>query len=97
MDWTSGKTGTSRRQRGHEAATESERRDQNETLCSFTVTQDPDGTRRIVVTGEADLSVADRLRALLAGALAGATGPVLVDCAGLRYLDSSGIRELLRA
>ena len=66
-------------------------------LCTFKVTVESDGTQRIVVLGEADLSVAPEFGATLLGALQARTGRVLVDCAGLQYLDSSGIRELLRA
>jgi anti-sigma B factor antagonist len=76
---------------------DTEPREENEGLCTFKVIVERDGTQRIVALGEADLSVAEELGTTMFRALDARTGPVLVDCAGLRYLDSSGIRELLRA
>jgi anti-anti-sigma factor len=69
----------------------------DDALCTFKITVEADGTQRVFVIGEADLSVAEAFGATLLGALEARTGPVLVDCEALHYLDSSGIRELLRA
>ncbi len=54
------------------------------------------GTRIIFLAGELDMSQTGRLRATLDDALE--TGDhVLVNLSGLRTVDSTGIRELLRA
>ena len=66
-------------------------------MGTFTLVADVDGTQRVVACGEADLSVAPALGATLERALATAKRSVIVDCTKLRYLDSSTIRELLRA
>ncbi|MEV7617430.1 STAS domain-containing protein [Streptomyces sp. NPDC089799] len=52
----------------------------------------------VALSGELDYDTADPLRAALEGALAGA-GPtrLVVDCAGLRFCDSTGLNVLLRA
>ena len=66
-------------------------------MCTFTLISEADGTQRVVANGEADLSVARVLGSTLERALATAPRSVIVDCTKLRYLDSSAIRELLRA
>lgn len=51
----------------------------------------------VVVTGEIDLSVADRFAAGLGPDEPGGGRPVLVDMTGVKFIDSSGIRVLLTA
>jgi anti-sigma B factor antagonist len=56
-----------------------------------------DGIVVILVAGEVDLTVSDRLeRVLVDAARATATGPLVVDLQLLRFLDSSGVQALLR-
>ena len=56
----------------------------------------PRDARVIFLVGELDLSFTGRLRAMLDEALA-SSDQVRVNVSGLRTLDSSGIRELLRS
>ena len=56
----------------------------------------PEGVRVVALTGNVDLSLVRRLRAVLAQALAGGD-EVRIDLSELRAIDSAGIRELLRA
>lgn len=51
----------------------------------------------IVLSGEADLTSADRLRALVDRQLSTGARSLTIDVSGLRYADSASIRELLRA
>jgi anti-anti-sigma factor len=51
----------------------------------------------IVLAGEADLTCADRLGALITGQLAGGTRQLTVDVSGLRFADSASIRTLVLA
>ena len=53
------------------------------------------GRSVLVVSGEVDLSVADRLAAELGELLA--AGDAVVDLSAVGFIDSSGVRELLRA
>lgn len=53
-------------------------------------------TRIIFLTGALDMTLTGRLRATLDEALE-TSDDVLVNVAGLRTVDSTGIRELLRA
>jgi anti-sigma B factor antagonist len=48
----------------------------------------------VVVTGEIDLSNADRLDEAIAGCRGAAQEPVAVDLSGASYLDSAGLRVL---
>jgi anti-sigma B factor antagonist len=48
------------------------------------------------VAGELDISNADQLAAVLVPAAEGG-GRVVLDCSELRFVDSSGIRVLIRA
>lgn len=52
-----------------------------------------DGVRVVTLAGEVDLSC----RQAIAGALAPAGMPVLVDLAGVTFIDSSGLAALLAA
>ena len=49
------------------------------------------------VTGEADVSCADRLRSELDAALAEKPAKLVVDLSGLSYIDSTGIGTLVAA
>lgn len=51
----------------------------------------------IVLAGEADLTCADRLDALITGQLAGGTRQLTIDVSGLRFADSASIRTLVLA
>lgn len=52
----------------------------------------------VVLSGEVDLSVEKQFRAMLDEALRGQPPPVVVvDLAGVRFLDCAGVRVLLRA
>jgi anti-sigma B factor antagonist len=51
----------------------------------------------IVLAGEADLTCAGQLDALIAGQLAGGTRQLTVDVSGLRFADSASIRTLVLA
>jgi anti-anti-sigma factor len=51
----------------------------------------------IVLAGEADLTCAERLGALITGQLAGGTRQLTIDVSGLRFADSASIRTLVLA
>jgi anti-sigma B factor antagonist len=51
----------------------------------------------VTVSGELDLASAPELEAVFEGTDASASDRVLVDLAGVSFLDSSGIRALVRA
>jgi anti-anti-sigma factor len=51
----------------------------------------------IMLTGEADLTSADKLSELLARQLAGGTRQLTIDVSGLRFADSASIRALVLA
>jgi anti-anti-sigma factor len=67
-------------------------------LVPFRVVEsrDPDGVLRIALIGELDLAVADQLSVRLEQ-LSGDGIPVRVDLSRLAFIDSSGIRTLLKA
>jgi anti-sigma B factor antagonist len=50
-----------------------------------------------MLTGEADLTSADKLSELLARQLAGGTRQLTIDVSGLRFADSASIRALVLA
>src|SRR5213082_1992154 len=56
-----------------------------------------DGEGRLVLTGELDLSSAPRLAERLHELEAGGPGLIVIDLRELRYMDSSGLRELFSA
>lgn len=58
--------------------------------------RDGDGMLRLVLVGELDLAVADDVRARL-HELKLADQPVRLDLSELEFIDTSGIRTLLRA
>jgi anti-sigma B factor antagonist len=51
----------------------------------------------IVLAGEADLTCAEELGALIAGQLAGGIRQLTIDVSGLRFADSASIRTLVLA
>lgn len=51
----------------------------------------------IVLSGEADLASAGRLRELINNQLRGGIRQLTIDVSGLRYADSASVRELLLA
>jgi anti-sigma B factor antagonist len=51
----------------------------------------------IVLAGEADLTCAERLDALITGQLADGTRQLTIDVSGLRFADSASIRTLVLA
>ena len=51
----------------------------------------------ITVSGEADLTCAEQLGALIAGQLAGGTRQLTIDMSGLRFADSASVRTLALA
>lgn len=51
----------------------------------------------IVLAGEADLTSAEQLEALVAGQLAEGTRQVTIDVSGLRFADTASIRTLVLA
>ena len=55
------------------------------------------GDQVLRVVGEIDLAVAGRFAQELDGLLADGAGNGLVDLASVGFIDSSGVRELLRA
>lgn len=57
--------------------------------------QKNEGTTRLLVAGEADVSCADRLRAELDAALAAQPTELVVDLSELSYIDSTGIGALV--
>jgi anti-sigma B factor antagonist len=67
-----------------------------------TLGRDPDGTPVVVLAGQLDLATADRAEDVFAG-LAAETSPdrdraaVVVDMSELTFMDSTGLRVLLRA
>ncbi|GBQ02328.1 STAS domain-containing protein [Streptomyces spongiicola] len=66
----------------------------------FTVEVRPGPEAGIVVvevTGELDHDTAEPLRSVLGNAVAGGARRIVVDCAELRFCDSTGLNVLLRA
>lgn len=56
-----------------------------------------DGSARVVVAGDLDISTAPQLHVLLDEVIAKGRGEVHLDVAGLRFCAAAGISELLRA
>jgi anti-sigma B factor antagonist len=57
---------------------------------------EPDGTTVIHVSGEVDLETHLALEAAIVRAVRNGGGPVVVDLAAVQFLDSSGVRALLK-
>jgi anti-sigma B factor antagonist len=55
------------------------------------------GRPALVVSGEIDLSVAGRFAQELGNLVGDTDGKGLVDLSGVAFIDSSGVRELLKA
>jgi stage II sporulation protein AA (anti-sigma F factor antagonist) len=55
-----------------------------------------DGRVLVTVAGEVDLAAADSLRSELEQHISGAD-TVVVDCAGITFIDSTGLRTLIEA
>ena len=53
--------------------------------------------RRVIVVGEVDLASAGGLDHELDRRLGDGSGTVVVDCAGITFIDSSGLRTLIEA
>lgn len=53
-----------------------------------------DGTPRLTVTGEIDLSNIHRFIQALNAVTVGARGPITIDLSAVKYLDSAGINAL---
>jgi len=60
----------------------------------LSVSTDPDGA--VVVTGEVDLYSAPRLEQVVGGAVEGGKGNVVIDLAGVRFMDSAGLNIIIR-
>ena len=58
---------------------------------------DESGAPVIAVSGELDMSNADRLEETVAAAVANSPERLIFDLGGLRFMDSAGIAVLLRA
>jgi anti-anti-sigma factor len=54
----------------------------------------PDGTPRVIATGEIDLSNIDHFIQVLTMASAGTRRPITIDLSTVKYLDSAGINAL---
>jgi anti-sigma B factor antagonist len=63
---------------------------------SVSVSADEDGGALVGVVGEVDLATADQLWAVVIEAMTTWTGDVVVDLSGVTFLDSQGIRALIR-
>jgi STAS domain len=63
-------------------------------LGTLTISPLP-GCTGLILTGEADLTAQDRLRAALAPLPADGTGEIHLDLAGLRFIDVACTRELI--
>jgi anti-anti-sigma factor len=64
---------------------------------SVSVSADEDGDALVGVVGEVDMATADQLWAAVTEAMTTWTGDVVVDLSGVTFLDSQGIRALIRA
>ena len=66
---------------------------------SLEITASADGDNRLLsVTGEVDVSCADELRAAIDAQIAeGVAGELVIDLAGVPYIDSTGIGVLVGA
>lgn len=65
--------------------------DTDQPLTRHTVTEIGDGSVRLTLAGELDLSVTDGLRSELQDTVSSVTGTLVIDIAELRFADSSAI------
>lgn len=72
--------------------------DAGDARSRLTLTTELDGDHvRVVAAGEVDLTTVDRLGKELATALDQDVSAVVIDLAGVSFLDSSGLYALVRA
>lgn len=64
--------------------------------ATWRVQPDPDGHRRVVVDGDLDLADEQSLVSDVDGLLAAEDTDVLVDFSDVAFMDSSGVRAILR-
>ena len=64
--------------------------------ASWSAHPEPDGARRLVVVGELDLAVEQAFIADVEQLVADAPTAVQLDFAGVEFIDSTGVRALLR-
>ncbi len=60
-------------------------------------TSSADGVATVLLEGELDIATAPVLDATLADVERNGTGTVVLDLAGVRFIDSTGLRSLLSA
>ena len=67
-------------------------------IATWSVEQLADGTSRVIVTGEVDLAVEEPFVAEVDSVAAArdGSGAVVLDLGGVTFLDSSGVRALIR-
>lgn len=64
------------------------------TPLNFNTDRAPDGTPRVIATGEIDLSNIVVFKRVLADARGGTRGPITIDLSAVKYVDSAGINAL---
>ncbi len=64
---------------------------------SFATEAEPSGTWRVVARGELDMASSDQLSTALEPALSAHARLVIVDLSDVTFLDSSGLRAIVRA
>ncbi len=63
----------------------------------FDITQDEHlGRVTLRITGELDIATAPRLRSAVETAWSSGAGEIVLDMRSVRFIDSSGLREILR-
>jgi anti-anti-sigma factor len=65
-------------------------------MISYQVPEGPDGVR-VVLSGVVDLAARAQLRKVLARVVADSAGAIVVDLAGVTFLDCSGIGAIVTA
>ena len=64
--------------------------------ANWSVRPEPDGTRRVVVAGELDLADEETFVVDVGALLRDGDGTVLLDLDAVEFIDSSGVRAILR-
>jgi anti-sigma B factor antagonist len=64
--------------------------------ATWTIATSADGVRRVAVRGELDLDAEDRFFRAVDELLSSGDTSVVLDLGGLEFIDSSGVRALLR-
>ncbi len=67
-----------------------------ETYLSYELTEDPDGTPVVRLSGELDMTTSPRLEAAVAPIVADSPARLVVDARELEFADSSAIALLVR-